>query len=178
MDLQKKKKIIISICVSLLVIVLIIISFNIEDKEQKDTLTLSNDPDTIISNAKKENSSIGENEKKDFIQIDLSKYMEYYNGNEKKIVLLARPTCTYCQIAEPIIQNVSYEYNIEVNYLNTDNLTEEETNTLVHSNEFLENNFGTPILLIISNNDIIDKVDGLTDKAHYVEFFKKNNYIK
>lgn len=178
MDSKKKNKIIISIAVSLLIIVLIIISFNIEDKEQKNTLTLSNDPDTIISNAKKENSSIGENEKKDLIQIDLNKYMEYYNGNEKKIVLLARPTCTYCQIAEPIIQNVSYEYDLEVNYLNTDELTEEETSDLIHSNEFLENNFGTPILLIISNNDIIDKVDGLTDKAHYVEFFKKNNYIK
>ena len=46
------------------------------------------------------------------------------------------------------------------------------------SDEFFKEGYGTPILLVVGEGKIIDKVDGLTDSAHYVDFFKRNEFIK
>ena len=101
-----------------------------------------------------------------------------YNGSEKQIILIARPTCHYCQIAEPILQNLIYEYKLNINYLNTDNFEENDQQTLINSDEKFSNGLGTPTLVVVGEGQIYDNVDGLTDKAHYKEFFKKNGYIK
>ena len=103
-----------------LLVVVIVISCFVKVKPQ--TGELSNDGDVIFENAQKESSAVADAEKGDFVQIDINQYMEMYNGTEKQLVLIARPTCTYCQIAEPIIQNIIYKYNVTVNYLNTDDL--------------------------------------------------------
>ena len=139
---------------------------------------LSTNPEEIIANAQSESESIKDNEKKEFTQISLTQYLEYYAGSEPKIILLARPTCHYCQIAEPIIQNVAYEYNIDINYLNTDDFTEDDQKNFIYSNDEFKEGYGTPLLFIVKDNQIIDKVDGLTDKAHYKEFFRLHGYIQ
>ena len=110
--------------------------------------------------------------------INLATYLEYYTSDEDILVLLARPTCHYCQIAEPILKNLAYKYDIEINYLNTDDFTEEDNNNLMASDEFFSSGYGTPILLYIKNNSIIDKVDGLTNSDGYIEFLRTNGFIK
>ena len=172
--MENKKKLIV-IGTVVLIVILLIISFNIKDND-KDT-KLSNDVDTIIENAQKESNNVKESEKKSFLSIDVTKYLEFYSGSEKQLVLVARPTCSYCQIAEPIIQSIAYEYNIGINYLNTDEFSEDDQNNFIHSDEFFEEGFGTPLLLVVSNNQINDKVDGLTDREHYIDFIKNNGFI-
>ena len=171
---MKNKKILIVIGIIVLV-VLLIISFNIEEK---DTSVVSENPDVILSNAEKESTEVKENEKKKLEEINLDKYIEYYEGNQKSVVLIARPTCHYCQIAEPIIQKISKEKDIVINYLNTDNFTEEDQTRFKESNEEFKEGFGTPMLLIIGDNEIKDMVDGLTDKYHYIKFLEDNGIIK
>ena len=68
--------------------------------------------------------------------------------------------------------------NHEINYLNTDDFTEEDNNNLMASDEFFSSGYGTPILLYIKNNSIIDKVDGLTNSDGYIEFLRTNGFIK
>ena len=128
--MENKKKLIV-IGTVVLIVILLIISFNIKDND-KDT-KLSNDVDTIIENAQKESNNVKESEKKSFLSIDVTKYLEFYSGSEKQLVLVARPTCSYCQIAEPIIQSIAYEYNIDINYLNTDEFSEDDQNNFIHS---------------------------------------------
>ena len=146
-------------------------------KANINTDELSNDAATILANAQQESASVKESQKKEFNQIDVTQYLEYYDGSEQKLVLVARPTCQYCQIAEPILQNISYEYNIEINYLNTDEFTESDQASFLQSNELFTSGFGTPMLLIVHDSTIIDKVDGLTDYAHYVVFLQQYGYI-
>ena len=69
-----------------------------------------------IKKLRETGSDYAEAEKGDFIQIDINQYLEMYNGSEKQIILIARPTCHYCQIAEPILQNLVYEYKLNINY--------------------------------------------------------------
>lgn len=162
--------------IALIIILLIISSFTgAKDKEDK---TMSNDPEVIYENAQKESAAVKDNEKREFVQIDINQYFEKYNGSENTIVLIARPTCHYCQIAEPIIQNIMYKYDFDINYLNTDNFKEGDEESLTSSNEYFSSGLGTPTLLVVGNGTIVGNVGGLTDEAHYIEFFKQNGYIK
>lgn len=162
----------------ILVIILLIICSTITPKE-KDTNELSDDMNVIITNAQQESEEFSNSsEQKDFTEINATTYLEYYNGEEEKIILIARPTCHYCQIAEPILHRIAYEYDLEINYLNTDEFKDEDASIVMNSDELFAEGFGTPLLLSLSNGKINDTVDGLTDYAHYVEFFKKNKYIK
>ena len=173
---KKKTFIIVGV---VLVIILLIAAMSIGEKKGSSTdVTTSNDASTIVANAQKESDAVKDDEKKEFTQIDVDKYLEYYKGEENTLILIARPTCHYCQIAEPIIQNIAYKYDININYLNTDEFKDDDQEKLVNSDDTFANGFGTPLLLVVSNNKIVDSVDGLTDNAHYTEFFKKCGYIK
>lgn len=175
---MKKEKSVIIVLIIVLVIILGIGLFTGEKTESKKTTSLSNDAEVILSNAQKESKNVSVDEKKEFIMINAEKYIEYYKADNKTIILLARPTCHYCQIAEPILANIAYEYDLDINYLNTDEFSAEDENLVKNSDEYFSNSFGTPILLIVSNEEIVDVVDGLTDTAHYLDFFKKNGLIK
>lgn len=157
-----------------LVVILLIVSCSIKpDKEEKS----KDDIQTIINNAQKESENVKEEEKKEFTEINIDEYLNKYNGEEKSIVLIGRPTCHYCQIAEPILHNIAYKYDLNIYYLNTDNFQDGDSQKLVNSDSFFSEGFGTPLLLVLSNGSINSKVDGLTDTNHYVEFFKSNGFI-
>lgn len=161
----------------IVLVVLLIIGCAINPTE-KDKNTSSDDPNTIIANATNEASSIKESEMKEFTEINIDEYLNKYNGEEKSIVFIGRPTCHYCQIADPILHNIAYNYDININYLNTDNFQDGDSQKLVESDEFFSEGFGTPLLLVVSNGQINSKVDGLTDMNHYIEFLKENEFIK
>ena len=171
--MKNKSALIVIAIITVLLLLLIAISI-----DEKDTKKKTNNPQDIISNAELESSKVKDNEKKDFIEINTDEYLNYYNNEGATIVLIARPTCHYCQIAEPILQQIAHEKNIDINYLNTDNFSEDDYNRFKESNELFSEGFGTPILLVVGNNQIVDYIDGLTDKNHYEEFLKKNNFIQ
>ena len=163
----------------ILLIVLLLISSMIDPDKKEQKEKLSNDINVIIANAQEESEEYkNSKEQKEFIEIDTNTYLEFYKGSEYKIVLVARPTCHYCQIAEPIIHKVAYDYDLEINYLNTDEFSEDDQSNFISSNEKFSEGFGTPMILIVGNNELKDTVDGLTDYAHYKKVFKDNNFIK
>ncbi len=172
------KKTIITISVVGLVAILLVFALSIGDKESKTEYKLSDDPNTIIANAQKEKNAVKENETKELSEINLEEYINFYNGEEPILVFIARPTCGYCQIAEPIIKHLVYEYDIDMKYLNTDEFSEEDQAKFIQSDEKFNDGFGTPMLVLIGNNKIIDMIDGLSDTAHYIDFFKTNKIIK
>ncbi len=174
--MNKNSKIFLVIGIVLIIGVLIIsilVSPNDEDGEK----TISNDPDTILDNAKKESKKVKDSEKKDFKIISIDDYFELLQGNDSSIILIGRDGCQYCQIAEPIIHKIAKKYDLDINYLGLDDLEQEDLDRLLNSSDKLSG-VGTPVILIVSNNDVIDKYDGMTDTAHYEEFFEKNNFIK
>lgn len=176
---MKKKKTLTIIGVALLVILLVIGCFvGTDDKTGGTATKLSNDPQQVFTNAQNESNAVKDNEQGELTEIKIDTYLDYYNGNENKLVLIARPTCGYCQIAEPIIRKIIKDYDIEINYLNTDDLSGDDTVKFTSSDAEFSNGFGTPMLLVVGNGKIVDKVDGLTDTAHYVDFIKTNNFIK
>ena len=159
----------------IVLVVLLIVSCSIKPKESNNS---NNNSGSIIENATIEASEIETDEMKEFIDININEYLNMYNGGENSLVLVGRPTCHYCQIAEPILHNIAYKYDINIYYLNTDNFTDEDAENFIKSNEYFNDGFGTPMLLVVSNGKINDIVDGVTDTKHYLEFLKKNEYIQ
>lgn len=174
---MKNNKILVILGIVLAVILIIICSMVGTDSNNTKTDKVMEDGQTIVTNAQKESEAVKDEEKKEFTQINVDKYLEYYAGEENKIVLVARPTCHYCQIAEPILQNISFKYNIEINYLNTDEFSDDDQTKFINSDDTFKDGFGTPFLLIVSNNKIVSSVNGLTDEDHYISFFKTNGFI-
>ncbi len=152
------------------------------DKYSESSSTTSSSSDTSTGNsvteiAQEEANNISDDEKKDFNDIDVDEYLDMYDGDEDSIVLLSRPTCGYCQIAEPILHHIAYEYDLTINHINTDEMDGDDQNNLIDSDEFFSDGFGTPLLLIVSNGEIKDMVNGLVTTDSYVEFFTNNGFI-
>ena len=171
------KKIGIILFILFIVLILLLTICTIFVKKNEGGI-LPNEETKIINNAKIESRSIKETKQIKPNEITTNEYFEKYGNSEKSIILISRNTCEYCKIVEPIIFNIAYEEKIEINYLDIEKLTPYEQDTIVNSNEYLKENFDIPLLLIVGDNNIIDKVNGLTDKTHFLEFFQKNNILK
>ena len=54
----------------------------------------------------------------------------------------------------PVIKEVQVEMNLDINYVNTDNISSEDWDKFTNSLDYLKNNnWGTPTILIVKNND-------------------------
>ena len=81
---------------------------------------------------------------------------------------------------EPIVKNIVYEYGVTVNYLNTDELDDEGQAEFIKSDDYFEEKggYGTPMLIVVKDDEFVDVLEGLTDKDTAVKFFKDNGLIE
>ncbi len=125
-----------------------------------------------------EGENIPESEQKDLNEIDIDEYLKLKKGSSKSIIFIARPGCSWCQLYTPIMKNVVYLYDIKVNHLNTDELTDDGVSKLINSDDYFSDGYGTPLTLIVQNNKIVDMIEGYTTKENTIQFFKDNGIIK
>lgn len=171
--MDKKKLGIIGVVV--LLVALLVVSSFISPKG--DSITVSTDADSIYDRAVQESEKVQDSERKPYTEINVDTYLEKYNGSENTLILLGRETCQYCQVAEPILQKISKDYNLEILYLNTDAFSDDDITKFLNSDETFKDSFGTPFLFIVGNGQIVDKVDGVVDTAHYLDFLQANGLI-
>lgn len=136
----------------------------------------SNDSSTTTSTS----SDIPEDEQGDLNEIDIDEYLDLLKDDKASIIYVARPTCHYCQQMEPIVRNIVYEYGITVNYLNTDELDDEGQADFIKSNDYFDEKggYGTPMLIVVKDDEFVDVLEGLTDKDTAINFFKDNGLIE
>lgn len=141
---------------------------------------LSEDVETIMSNLQTESEAITDDQKGDFgANINANEYIDLLNKEgEYSLVWVARPTCGYCQLTSPVIQKLIKDYSIYISYLNTDEFSDEDTQTFINSDEEFKEGFGTPMLLVVGDGKILDRIDGATDTAHYKEFLVQYKFIE
>ena len=148
------------------------------DKKESNTTTSSTDTNSA-NDETSTSSDISENEQGDLNEIDIDEYLDLKEGSKASIIYVARPTCHYCQEMEPIVKNVVHEYGVKVNYLNTDELDDEGQAKFVKSDDYFEEKggYGTPMLIIVKDDEFKDVMEGLSDKDEVIEFFKDNGLI-
>lgn len=180
MTVNKKDKIVKVSLITILVIVLCLICFFASSSNSsKYSESSTNSSEATDSNNEtleeitKESGKVSDDERVSPDEITVNDYLDLYKSSETAIVLISRPTCQYCKIATPIIENIIYETGIKINYINVENMSEEDKENFSSSDSYFSEGFGTPLVLAIGNNSIIDKVDGLTTKSNYKSFFQK-----
>lgn len=132
---------------------------------------------TMDKNTTKENetSQATELDQAGFNEVTIDEYLRLIAKDEKSIVLVARPTCSYCQQFTPILKQAMEDMNLTVNYIDTDKFSEEDWNTFSDSLDYLKNErWGTPLTLIVQNNKSIAENNGYVELETIKEFFKTN----
>lgn len=175
--MDKNKNVLLGIGIGVLVIGLLIATMFI-GSDNSTASTMSEDPNVIVANAERESKSITEDQMAELEKINMTKYMDYYNGNETKIIFIGRPTCPYCEMTQPIIRKIAKDHNLTISYLNTDEFSDDDNVKFVQHNEAFAEGYGTPMILLVSNGEIEVAIEGLTDTAHFEEFFRKAGFIK
>lgn len=148
-----------------------------ESDNSNSSTTSSSSASDMTSRAQEESANVPDDEQKDFNDIDIDEYLDLYDGSEDSIVLFSRPTCGFCQIAEPILHHIAYQYKLTINHVNTDEMSSDDETKLVESDDYFSDGFGTPLLVVVSNGEIVDMVSGLVDTDSYVSFFTDNGFI-
>ena len=111
--------------------------------------------------------------------IDYEGFKAVAKSNENKILVLGQTTCGYCIKAKPILSKIADEYGITINYINVNTLTSEQSGKLSKYVSYLgENEWGTPLTIIVKNGEVVDSANGLLDEDGYVKLFKDNGFIK
>lgn len=170
--LKNKGNIIFAVLSIIALVVLALLSFYTTDGFKDSD---SNDQELdLYSRAVRDSNSV--EDMKQMYTIDVSQYLNYYNGDENKIILVGNDGCGYCKIARPIIQGIMFEHDFDIYYLDTDDFTTETEDDFMSSNEELSS-FSTPLLMVVSEGEIVDSIEGLYDKDGYVEFFTRNSFI-
>ena len=170
---------------TIVVLVLIIVfgasyfTSELQECDNGGSSTTTSSADNNSSNDTTSTSSdIPEDEQGDLNDIDIDEYLDLKEGDKASIIYIARPTCHYCQQMEPIIRNIVYEYDVKVNYLNTDELDDEGQSKLIKSDDYFSEGYGTPLLLVVKDDKIVDIQEGLSDKDTTVKFLKDNGFIR
>ena len=133
----------------------------------------------ILTSNKKDNFSvelpIALSGEAGFTEITYSEYEEKVNNEEAFLVIIVRDGCGYCEMYEPIVEEVANEYKLPIYYINLTNLSEEEVSELSSKNVYLKRNkWGTPTTLFMYGSHVVDSISGYVEKDTFVDFVKEN----
>lgn len=162
------KKVLKAFGIVIAVIVLIALTCTITFLEPKNK---ESKKETTTASTTSELSNAGFNE------VTLDEYLNLVKGSEKSIVLIARPTCSFCEKFTPVLKQAKEDMNLKINYINTDNLSEDDWDKFNNSVKFLnEEEWGTPTVLIVQNGDSVAENQGYVELDTIKEFFKENGF--
>lgn len=132
----------------------------------------------IIERAQKDYANVKDDERKALINISVDEYLDIINGEEKKVVFLGSSECGFCKVAQPIVENVAFDYDLDIYYLDSGKFSSSDKSRFISSNELFKDGYGTPMLLVIAEHEIYDYIDGISYKDYYINFLTKNEFIK
>lgn len=138
-----------------------------------------------VSNIKKDNSGSNDNNQTEnvaledagFNKVTLDEYLNLVKGSEKSIILVARPTCSYCELFTPILKQAMEDMDLTINYIDTDTFSQEDWATFNGSLDYLQNEeWGTPLTLIVQNGEVVAENNGYVELDAIKEFFSNNGF--
>ena len=112
-----------------------------------------------------------------FNEVTIDEYLDLIKEDKQNIILVARPTCGYCEKFTPILKKAKDDMKLTINYINTDNFTSEDWEKFEASLDYYSNNeWGTPLVLITKNGEVVADNGGYVELDAIKSFFKANGY--
>lgn len=114
-----------------------------------------------------------------FNYLDYNAYKEKLENKDKTIFVIMQTGCSHCEEAKPVLKELVKEYKINLNVINITSFSETDQSSFMNSLPYYnEEQWGTPLILIVEDKKVVDAEQGFSSKDSYIEFFKKNGYIK
>lgn len=110
-------------------------------------------------------------------EISYNEYKELLKNNETFILEIMRTECTACISFKPKITQVANDYQIEIKYINTDHLSEEEYDSLFEETGAS----GTPTVIFYHDGKeetVSSRIKGSVSVDKIISKFKTNGFIK
>lgn len=111
-------------------------------------------------------------------KIDYNGYDAAINSDTDKLIVVAQTSCSYCELAKPVLNQIAKEYEIEINWMDITTFSDEEQSKVTDSLDIFNEEFGTPLIMIVKNKKVVDSIQGFENKEKYVTFLKDNEFIK
>ena len=118
----------------------------------------------------------------DFItEITYDEYLDILDSDELSAILLAKPTCSWCQKYKPVLREVANENMKEVYYLDTSKLTSEQYANVIKNSPAVQKesktDIPTPTTILVRDGKEISGVVGYIEKDKVNSFLKENGFI-
>ena len=110
-------------------------------------------------------------------EISYDEYHKLLNNKETFILEIMRTDCSACISFKPRITEVANEYKIEVKYINTDHLSEEEKDKLFEETGIK----GTPTVIFYNDgieDTVSSRITSSVSKEKIISKFKTNGFLK
>lgn len=112
-----------------------------------------------------------------FNEVTLDEYLSLIKEDEQNIILVARPTYTYCELFTPTLKQAMDDMKLTINYIDTDKFTNEDWTTFNSSLDYLNTEeWGTPLVLIVKSGQTVAINSGYVDLDTIKSFFEANGY--
>lgn len=117
----------------------------------------------------------------EFKKMSYNEFVTKYNSKEKIVIFIGRKTCIHCANFIPVLKEAQHNYNYQTYYLDISKITNRQNKEIKKLDKFLNDNFGsTPMVIITENGKINEngKLVGETSYEEFSEFLNKNGYKK
>ena len=99
------------------------------------------------------------------------------NEDKYSIVFFGATGCSYCQMYQPVIDEIAELYGLNYYYVNTANLSQDKLVEMLEKGGVSVEDFGTPTTVIIKNGEAVANNIGYMDREATFEFFQENGLI-
>ena len=132
------------------------------------------------SGSENEGTETAEYDTSMFTEIDADKFVELVkNKKEYYFVYTGRPSCSYCQMMIGNYQQSVEEYDYELYYYDTENVTSEIVSEIQGLDEIFEQDFpSTPMVYLVGKGEVKDVNEGYTEYSTYANFLEDNGVEK
>lgn len=107
-----------------------------------------------------------------FTEISLEKYTELLNSSDQTIIYISSKN-DFSKEYEENIKTVLKQKNTKMYYLDLSKLKGEDIVTFMNTNELTKDNYVEPMILVIKDSQIKDKILGVVPKAEIMNFLDK-----
>lgn len=104
-----------------------------------------------------------------------NEFKEAFNGTENALVYIGRPTCGYCNLLNPSLEEMADRYEFDYIYLNTDEISSSFMEKIL--SDLGLTTVGTPYLAVVSNGKVLARQNGYADYDLTFEFLQENDII-
>lgn len=102
-------------------------------------------------------------------------FKEKFNGENNSLIYIGRPTCGYCNLLTPSLEDMKERYDFDYTYINIDEISESVLNNILEDLQIKE--IGTPYMVVVSSGKVIATQNGYADYDETFKFLQNNNII-